>query len=82
MDSSFSDLFRPLPAPPVGVDIANVYRPEQEHANIVTKLLPALGAKCIWLQPPVTSSKTRELAQKRKLTFIEGHDIAEVARQL
>jgi len=75
-------VFRPLPAPPHSIDIANVYRPEQEHAKIVTKLLPALKAKCIWLQPPVSSAKTRDLAAKHKLIFIEGYDIAEVAHQL
>ncbi|TMI79931.1 MAG: hypothetical protein E6H10_14615 [Bacteroidetes bacterium] len=75
-------VFRPLASSPPDIDIVNVYRPEQEHAKIVTSLLPAVGAKCIWLQPPVTSINTRDLAAKHKLIFIEGHDIAEIARQL
>jgi CoA binding protein len=75
-------VFRQLAAPPPAIDIANVYRPEQEHAGIVTNVLLALGTKCVWLQPPVTSAKTRDLAEKNKLTFIEGHDIAKVAGQL
>jgi CoA binding domain len=75
-------VFRPLAVPPLAIDIANVYRPEQEHAMIVTKVLPVLGAKYIWLQPPITSVKTRDLAQRHKMTFIEGHDIAKIAQQL
>ena len=75
-------VFRPLAMLTPDIDIVNVYRPEQEHGKIVTNLIPALRAKCIWLQPPVTSVKTRALAEKQKLIFIEGHDIAKVAREL
>jgi predicted CoA-binding protein len=75
-------VFRPVDGPPTTVDIASVYRPEQEHARILTDILSPLGVKCIWLQPPVTSAQTRDLAEKHNLTFIEGHDIATVARRL
>jgi len=75
-------VFRPMGDPPPVTDIANIFRAEQEHASIITNVLLELNVKCVWLQPPVTSSKTRDLAKKHQLTFIEGQDIAQIARQL
>ena len=75
-------VFRPMTAAPSSIDIANIFRPEKEHARIITDVLPGLGAKCVWLQPPVTSAKTRDLAKRLQLTFIEGHDVAQIATQL
>jgi predicted CoA-binding protein len=74
-------VFRPMAGPPSIIDIANVFRPEQDHARIITNVLLGLGAKCIWLQPPITSAKTRDLAERHGLTFIEGHDVAQIAAQ-
>jgi len=61
-----------LDGAPGAVDIVNVYRPESKH------VLP-LGAKVLWLHPPVTSEKTHLLAAEHGLTFIESISIADVA---
>jgi predicted CoA-binding protein len=74
-------VFRPMASPPP-IDIANIFRPEREHPRIITDVLLPLTTKCIWLQPPVTSANTRDLAKKHRLTFIEGHDITHIAAQL
>ncbi|HET9824587.1 MAG TPA: CoA-binding protein [Chitinophagaceae bacterium] len=75
-------VFKPLDKAPAHVDIVNIFRPEQEHRKIISDHVIPLGAKCIWLQPPVTSANTPDVAYENSLTFIEGHDIAELARQL
>ena len=74
--------FRQLAGPPPSIDVANIYPPEQEQGTIINNVLLTLGAKYIWLQPPVTSAQTRDLARKHGLTFIEGHDIAQIAQEL
>jgi len=71
-------IFRPLEGPPDSVNIVNVYRPEDEHPDIITKHVLPLHAKVLWLQS-ATSEKTRSLAEENGLVFIEGYDIAEVA---
>src|SRR5260221_5090999 len=69
-------VFRQLDGPPYSVDIVNVYRPEEEHAEIIANHVLPLGAKVLWLHPPVTSAKTRSLAKEHGLVFLEGSDIA------
>ena len=71
-----------MAGPPSAVDIANIFRPEREHARNIADVLLGLGAKCVWPQPPVSSAKTRDLAEKHRLTFIEGRDIAQIAAHL
>jgi predicted CoA-binding protein len=75
-------IFRPLNDAPGSVDIVSVYRPEEEHAKIITNQVLPLGAKCLWLQPPVTSDNTRVIAESQGLIFIQGSDIATIAVQL
>jgi predicted CoA-binding protein len=72
-------VFLDLDGNPGKVDIVNVYRPEQEHPDIISKHVLPLGAKVLWLHPPVTSEKTRLLAAELGLTFIEGISIADAA---
>ncbi len=62
---------------PDPIDIVYIYRPEEEHASLITNHVLPLHAKVIWLQPPVTSIKTRDLAKEYGITFIEGVDITE-----
>ena len=73
-------VFRPLSVAPDSIDIVNIYRPEAEHSQIIAKHVLPLHANVIWLQS-LTSETTRSLANECGLTFIEGHDIADVARQ-
>jgi predicted CoA-binding protein len=69
-------VFSDLDGPPGEVEIVNIFRPEEEHAEIIKKHALPLKAKAIWLHPPVTSAKTAKLAKKHNLTFVEGHNIA------
>ncbi|SRR6266496_754674 len=71
-------IFRPLTGTPDSADIVNVYRPENEHAEIIKNHALPLHAKVLWLQS-ATSAKTRSLAEEQGLIFIEGFDIAEIA---
>ena len=74
-------VFLELDNRPRSVDIVNIYRPEEEHADIITKQVLPLGAKVIWLQPPITSQKTRSLAAEHGLTLVEGISITEATRK-
>ena len=75
-------IFRQLHGKPGPVDVVNIYRPEEEHAGIITSHVLPLKAKVIWLQPPVMSTKTAALAKTNGLLFVEGSDIAGVARTI
>jgi predicted CoA-binding protein len=75
-------IFRQLHGKPGSVDVVNIYRPEEEHAGIITSHVLPLKAKVIWLQPPVMSTKTAALAKTNGLLFVEGSDIAGVARTI
>jgi predicted CoA-binding protein len=75
-------IFRQLDNQPDSVDIVNVFRPEEEHAGIINGRVLPLKAKVLWLHPPVKSASTAALAAEHGLVFIEGIDIAEVARRL
>jgi len=73
-------VFRELDSIPGPIDIVNVYRPEQEHPDIISKHVLPLGAKVVWLHPPITSERARSLTAKHELTLVEGISINEVAR--
>jgi len=74
--------FRRLRGAPGRVDIVNVYRPEEELEGIVEHHVRPLAAAALWLQPPNTSARARDIAEQHGLAFIEGIDIAETARSL
>jgi hypothetical protein len=75
-------VFRSLDAPPSSVDIVNVYRPAEEIAGIFASLVIPLGARALWLHPPVTSADGQRMAVQRGLHFVEGVDIVELAGRL
>ena len=75
-------VFRRLVGTPGHIDIANVYRPEEELQSIIEHHLLPLGVAVLWLQPPNTSEDASALARANGLAFVEGIDIADVARQL
>ncbi|MDB4918982.1 CoA-binding protein [Mucilaginibacter sp.] len=64
------------------IDIVNIFRPEEEHSEIISRHVLPLKAKAGWLQPTVTSANTAALASLHGLMFIEGIDIASVAKSL
>ncbi len=75
-------VFRKLDAPPSHVDIVNAYRPAAELLGIIEQHALPLGAKVLWLQPPMTSADARRAAAEHGLLFVEGTDIAAVTRDL
>jgi hypothetical protein len=75
-------VFRKLAAPPASVDLVCVYRPENELEGIIAQHVVPLGAKTLWLQPPVTSGAARRIAAERGFEFVQGLDIAETIRNL
>lgn len=70
--------FESLDHPPTNVDLVTIYRPAEEHAAIIRDHVLPLGARTIWLQPPVESAETRKIAQEQGLNFVEGRDIREI----
>jgi predicted CoA-binding protein len=72
--------FRKLDGLPARVDLVNAYRPPAEVPGIVTNQAVPLGAHALWLQPPNTSDEARRIAEEHGLAYVEGIDIAEVAR--
>lgn len=75
-------VFNDLEGTPGEVEIVNIFRPEQEHQEIFERHVLPLKAKAVWLQPPLTSSKTASLAKTHHLIFIEGYDIAATAVEM
>jgi predicted CoA-binding protein len=75
-------VFSVLEGPPGQVEIVNIFRPEEEHEDIINHHALLLKAKTVWLHPPVISTKTAKLTRKYKLSFVEGYDIADVAAEL
>ena len=69
-----------LPEPPTTVDLVMIYRPSEEHESIIRDQVLALGAKVLWLQPPVESIETGKMAIEQGLTFVQGRDIRELTR--
>ena len=81
-DHNESDLvFHELPGIPGLIDIVNIYRPEQEHGDIISKHVLPLNAKVVWLHPPVVSEKTRSRVHEHGLIFVEGVSISEAAQR-
>jgi len=75
-------IFQKTENSPQGVDIINIYRPEEEHAAIIEKHALPLTAKAVWLHPPVTSALTRIIAAENGLAFIEGVNIVDAANTM
>ncbi len=75
-------VFEKLDGAPAGVDVACVYRPRKELPEIIAGYVLPCAAKALWLQKPITSEEARRLAAEHGLAFVEGVDIAEVARSL
>jgi predicted CoA-binding protein len=75
-------IFTDLNEKPNKVDIVNVFRPEEEHAAIITDHVLPLEAKVLWLHPPIMSVKTNQLALAYGVGFIEGVDIVEIAQRI
>lgn len=75
-------VFSDLEGAPGEVEIVNIFRPEQEHEEIFERHVLPLKAKTVWLQPPITSSKTANLAKVHHLIFVEGYDIAATAAEM
>jgi len=75
-------VFSQLSKQPASVDIVNVYRPEAEHMAIINNHVLPLKAKVLWLHPPVKSAMTAAIAKEHRLIFIEGVDIAGVAKSI
>ena len=71
--------FRGIDDPPLDIDIVNVYRPGEELPGIIESHVLPLGAKVLWLHPPLISELAKELAEKYGLILIQGVNIAEVA---
>jgi hypothetical protein len=74
-------VFRKLTAPPSRVDLVHVHRPAAELAGIFASQVIPLGAKALWLQPPLTSGDARALASERGVAFVEGVDIVDAVRR-
>ena len=75
-------VFNGLTNGPAAVDIVNIFRPEEEHADIFKKHVLPLQAKVVWLQPPVKSATARNMAATHHLEFIEGVAIADIAAKI
>ena len=68
--------FHQLEKNPAHVDIVNVFRPENEHEEIVARYVIPLGAKVLWLQPSIGSGTARRLGLEHGFELVEGVDIA------
>jgi predicted CoA-binding protein len=73
-------ILRPMNHPPASVDIVTIYRPTEEHEGIIKNQVLPLGAKLVWLQPPIESDEIQQFAKQWGLTVILGKDIREIAR--
>ncbi|MDB4901274.1 MAG: hypothetical protein JWQ63_555 [Mucilaginibacter sp.] len=75
-------IFQKLDYSPDAIDIVNVYRPEEELPGIITSRVLPSGAKVLWLHPPITSARARDIAAENGILFIEGVNIAEIASKI
>ena len=73
-------IFQKLNEKPPQVDIVNVYRPSAELPGIIKDHVKALGAKTLWLQPPMASAEAKALAMEAGVLFIDNIDIAAAAK--
>lgn len=75
-------IFLKLDHKPNAIDIVNVYRPEEELQEIIANRVLPSDAKVLWLHPPVTSARAKEIAAENGILFIEGANIAEIASKI
>ncbi len=75
-------VFNKIDGKPGHIDIVNVYRPEKELPGITEEHVLPLGATTVWLHPPVSSDWAAGFARDHGLNFVEGMDIAELAKDL
>jgi hypothetical protein len=75
-------VFRKLAVPPASVDLVCVYRPENELEGIIAKHVLPLGAKVLWLEPPIISVKAQTIGAERGFILVEGLHIAEAIRTI
>ncbi len=75
-------IFQKLDHSPDTIDIVNVYRPEEELPGIIDKRVLPSSAKVLWLHPPVTSARAKEIAAENDIVFMEGVSIAEIASKI
>jgi len=75
-------VFNQIEGRPGQVDVVNIFRPEAEYDEIIKKHVLPLGAKTVWLHPPVTLKFKNELAEKYGIEFVEGVNIADVAAEI
>ncbi len=74
-------VFEKVEGKPDAVDIVNVFRPESELEGIIARHVLPLGAKIVWLHPPVTNQNVKELESLYHINIIQG-DILYVAATL
>ncbi len=67
---------------PAHVDLVCIYRPPEEHAEIINDHVIPLGATIIWLQPPIESSETEMIAKTMGILYFSGHDIRELSKYI
>ena len=70
--------FEKIEGTPDGVDIVNVFRPESELEGIVARHVLPLGAKTVWLHPPVVTQHAKELESAYHITVIQRENITDV----
>jgi hypothetical protein len=75
-------LFTRLSGNPPAIDIVHAFRPAQELPGIIKDQVLPLAATTLWLHPPIVSAEARALAEGYGLSFVENHDIMEVASGL
>jgi predicted CoA-binding protein len=75
-------IFQKLDQKPDSIDIVNIYRPEEELPGIITNRVLPSGGKVLWLHPPVTSARAKDIAAEKGIVFIEGVNIAEIASKI
>src|SRR5258708_703240 len=71
-------VFRKLEDRPDSVDIVNVYRPELELEGIVINQVLPLGAKVLWLHPPLTSAWAGAFAAEHSFILIKENDFNKI----
>lgn len=74
--------FEKIDGNPDAVDIVNVFHPESELEGIIEKRVLPLGAKIVWLHPPVTTQTANDLESRHHITIIQGENILDVASQM
>lgn len=73
--------FRTLADIPVPIDIVDVFRPSGEAAGIAEQAVE-VGAKALWLQLGISSSKARRIAKRAGMTFVEDLCIGATSERL